>query len=902
MFRLGPKRNLFADESLNAIAALQAVNSIEFARNSLALLNAGQPSAVFRTLEERKRLSGLGVKDFRNCEASKGWASLKYEARRRDDFAQIALTSGTTGAPKAIALSSRNIADTVERLNDVMQTSSDIREYVAIPVTYSFGMGRVRAVSAVGGSFYIPENGFSPLEIARMLEAGEINALSAVPTLLRVLLENQNLFSAGRSSMRWIEIGSQPMDAGAKEQLRNLFPNASIIQHYGLTEASRTTFLRVHEASNEALDSVGAPTGQVEISIDTMGRVSIRGAHVARFELTEGGERALTNDEGWLVTNDLGEIKDGNLHLQGRIDDLINIGGVKLNPEALERDIARKVGLAPANFAVSKVPDPVRGDGIAVAIEANVKNPKLDLYRAAIDAAAAYGVNAASSIAIMQVDALPRTETGKIRRQEIAKQFVAQNLTFEAANQNRPVEPQAIRGRQKPKNENENSIANSGDASTLERELVSIWQAALGRDDISLDLSFYDIGGDSLSAVTVALNLEKAGISPKISQGIFEGKTIRELTKQFQLDTGTDFVIEPTPEKSQIAWFSQASNFIKGVALLCMIGSHWIPPYLDRFSLKRSALNDGLAVFFSLGTPTIAFIFGVGLTVYQLRQRRKNKSAFGRNYRLSLALLALGVLLNGAIELVGFILMKKSMADGAFGDVLFSPFVYFFVATASLPLWLGALKINKKSIITVLIASGVLFSLYSVFAAYLGVYSRSHGLMELLLIGRWNVFQMAGISLFGVATGLSFQLLFEKQKSLAPMAAIGAILVAVAIGASAMTGALSIWTEFPKQVSLMTIAFYSGVAIVILASFRELAGFCRRTKISRIALEIVCSVGVLLFPLFVLQSFVYRSATIASKMTGASFLVCLTALIVVFAIGAGLMIRRVHRLYYARHS
>ena len=179
-------------------------------------------------------------------------------------------SSGTEGPPKAIVLTHRNLSDVVERLNAVMHVTSDIREYIGVPVTYSFGLGRVRCVMAVGGSVYVPEK-FNPSEIRRMLEQGEINALSAVPSLCRILLNSAEMFEGIGKRIRWIEIGSQYMAADDKAAMRRLFPNARIVQHYGLTEASRSTFIDISEARLEHLDSVGSVKGLVEIRIDPEG-------------------------------------------------------------------------------------------------------------------------------------------------------------------------------------------------------------------------------------------------------------------------------------------------------------------------------------------------------------------------------------------------------------------------------------------------------------------------------------------------------------------------------------------------------------------------------------------------------------------------------------------------------
>jgi hypothetical protein len=499
-----------------------------------------------------------------------------------------------------------------------------------------------------------------------MLGRGEINAISAVPTLWRILMQNSDLFGKERKSVKWIEIGSQLMTSTEKEALKAFFPNAVIVQHYGLTEASRSTFLRIHETDGDALASVGKAIDPVEIKTDFAGRIMIRGPHVAHYELTATGPFPLTDDAGWLTTNDIGAIKDGFLHFEGRIDDLINCGGIKINPEALERELAKALGASPDELAVARLPDATRGDGILVALSSTSAIDEISARMAAANATAALGINVAGAITVSRLAELSRTETGKFKRSAIAGQFLAQTGSvsdgapsqpaggleatlvqlWRAALGDRAISPtdrffdlggdlhaaealipqmeaagvpaSVARGMLDGLSIHEiaqqsTSIAGADNHEALERKILSIWRDALGRNDVSVEESFYDIGGDSLSAVTVALNLERAGLDPALAHGVFDGKSIRQLAMEYSAAAGASSAasdLDP-PQKTEVAVFSEASNFMKGVVLLCMISSHWMPPYLRKFELADSPLAEFLALFFSLGTPTLAFMFGM---------------------------------------------------------------------------------------------------------------------------------------------------------------------------------------------------------------------------------------------------------------------------------------------------
>jgi acyl-CoA synthetase (AMP-forming)/AMP-acid ligase II len=294
-----------------------------------------------------------------------------------------------------------------------MKMTSDVREYVGVPATFSFGMGRYRAISAVGGQAYLPPRGFDPLELSRMLSAGQVNSLSVVPTLLRIILAAPAVIGEAGKYLRWMEIGSQYMTAEEKRRVWDLFPNAVIIQHYGLTEASRSTFLTISDALLEELESVGRAVGQTELDLSLRHHIRIRGPHVARWRIDADGLHDLLDKDGWLQTNDLGHIKDGFLFYDGRADDLINSGGMKIVPDRLEEQIRRR--LAPGTWiAVAKVPDAQRGDGILVAVEAEPSGlaPVCEAARATLED---MGVSAGSSLHVMALDALPVTGTGKVQ-------------------------------------------------------------------------------------------------------------------------------------------------------------------------------------------------------------------------------------------------------------------------------------------------------------------------------------------------------------------------------------------------------------------------------------------------------------------------------------------------------
>ena len=936
------------------VVGLVAVNSPAFVEASFAAQAAGQITVPLRSEGDHARIAAASVTRIVAPAAGSGWGRLPYTPPHDDAVAQILFTSGTTGEAKGIALTNANIADTTQRLTAVMGLDASVREYVGVPVYYSFGIGRCRAVSAAGGAWYIPPRGFDPIEIAAMLKAGEINAISAVPTLWRLVLAAPDAIAPYASVVKWIEIGSQPMSRAEKEGLKALFPAAVIVQHYGLTEASRATFLSIHAHSGAALDSVGVATGAAEVKLSADQRIMIRGPHVAPLALTGAGYRTLTDPDGWLTTEDLGALEDGQLIFRGRADDLINCGGVKILPDALEAAIRADLGLA-GGLAVARLPDPLRGDAILVAF---VPQGGLDagaVQAAALRAAEQIGLQAAGALKVLEIAEIPVTDTGKVRRQTLADLYASPPPTTTASADGQPagdlmgLEGQLLAiwrealgrddvtvsqgfydvggdslsavgvalGMEKAGFPPElahgifdglsiaeiarRQLSASAPPSAVEQQLLAIWREALGRQDVTVHQGFYDVGGDSLSAVSVALGMEKAGFPPEIAHGIFDGKSIAQLCRDLEPAAPGDEA--SAQAKSEIAILGEASNFIKGIVFLCMIASHWAPTFLYMLQLRYGPVDQAMALIFSLGSPTLAFAFGTGIALFHHRQLEVSPPAFRRNIRLAVWLLGGGLLVGAGADLLSEWVQTRTIdaADALTALLSGGPFFFYLLATLAIPLGLPALKLGVGSALNVLLIAAGLY------ATYLGLdrilpaagENRIYATVREALVGHWSLFQMSAIVLAGVAAGLIVEAHLRAGGKLRAFLRHGLLLMVGGLLMSAAAGDLASWISFPKPITLWAVAFYCGLAMIILATFETLSERIAGLPPIRGLVAWVCCAGILLFPLYVAQSLVFHSSEILRHYTGFSPPKALAIVILVFAAAVAQPLWRVYKLYYA---
>jgi len=468
-----------------------AVNHTGYVEAMLRCIEDGNIAVPLRSDNDHDRINAANVTKIITPTFDGDWMTRKFTPQEIDALALISFTSGTEGNPKGVILTHKNLTEVVTRLNSVMRLDNSIREYIGVPVYHSFGFGRCRAVATVGGQFFIPSNGFNPSEIGTMLRNGEINSISAVPSLWRLLLVNKDLIGSYGKRVRWIEIGSQYMSRQEKEELRNLFPEARIVQHYGLTEASRTTLLEIHQAEGNALESVGQALGSVNIKLTEAGRISIRGEHVAQAYLIDGKEVKLKDEEGWFLTNDLGSLENGYLYYKGRADDVINCGGIKVHPETLETKVYASIGYS-NGIAICRKTDPMRGDGFLVAVTSEVQIDKQQLRTLVLQSIQDMGVNAGNAITIIDVDSLPKTATGKIQRKQLAEWYMREF----------PQEDRQIDSLDEPASDNS--------------PIQAIFCRTLKVNQIQIEDTFISLGGDSLSYVQISMELERyLGYLPK---------------------------------------------------------------------------------------------------------------------------------------------------------------------------------------------------------------------------------------------------------------------------------------------------------------------------------------------------------------------------------------------------
>lgn len=348
-----------------------------------------------------------------------------YQQPEPEQIADVLFTTGTTSAPKGVALNHKNLAAAALNINTFIQNTADDVELLALPVSHSFGLGRVRCVLSKGGALVLLGTFASMKKFFGQMEQYHCTGFGMVPAGWNYIKKmSGRKIGQFAEQLKYIEIGSSFMPIEDKELLCELLPNTRICMHYGLTEASRSAFMEFH-SEHDYLDTAGKASPNVDVKIfdadgkqqptGAEGEVCVKGEHVTCSYWNETPER-FANDfyDGYFRTGDAGCLdEEGYIHLKSRIKEIINVGGKKVSPMEVEDILNTIPGIEDSACVAMLDPEGVMGELVKAFIvckDASLTDaailealkPNLEVYKL--------------PAAIERVDAIPKTASGKVQR------------------------------------------------------------------------------------------------------------------------------------------------------------------------------------------------------------------------------------------------------------------------------------------------------------------------------------------------------------------------------------------------------------------------------------------------------------------------------------------------------
>jgi long-chain acyl-CoA synthetase len=340
-----------------------------------------------------------------------------------DSVADILFTTGTTGTPKGVQLTFANEASATVNINEYIGNKSDDIELLALPISHSFGLGRLRCCLSTGASIILLGNFANIKKLYRIMGEKHVTGFSMVPASWRYLQKmSGDKITEFKDQLRYIEMGSSYMSGDEKIALARLLPRTRICMHYGLTEASRSTFIEFHE-DNDYIDSVGKASPHTvikifdeqgnECPIDTEGEICIKGTHVTNGYLNVSNNHIFWGD--YFRTGDWGHLsKDSYLYLSSRKKELINVGGKKVSPLEVETQIMKVKGVYDCACVAAPDKDGYLGEVVKAYI---VKEYNTDITFQTIRDSIEGTLEYYKLPTLWEwIDKIPRTQNGKIQR------------------------------------------------------------------------------------------------------------------------------------------------------------------------------------------------------------------------------------------------------------------------------------------------------------------------------------------------------------------------------------------------------------------------------------------------------------------------------------------------------
>jgi acyl-CoA synthetase (AMP-forming)/AMP-acid ligase II/thioesterase domain-containing protein/acyl carrier protein len=497
----------FSLRDLRAKALVVAEDAADAARQAAA--GAGVP-----VLRLRRRGSAAGRFELAggpvaaDVSGDAAWASAH-------DVALLLYTSGTTSRPRLVPLLGRNLLASARSISATLTLQPDDVCLNIMPLFHIHGLMASVMATLEAGAGVVCTDGIYGARFFEWLEEFRPSWYSAVPTMHQaVLRQARHHGPIGRHGrLRLVRSSSASLPASVLHELEDTF-GVPVIEAYGMTEASHQIASNPLPPGVRKAGSVGPAAGPEIAVVDENGRrvapgtdgeVVIRGDTVTPGYVggREPTEAAVV--DGWLRTGDRGRLdEEGYLYLTGRLKELINRGGEKISPCEIDEVLLGHPAVRQA--LVFAVPHRQLGEEIGAAVElkrAGVADEH-ELRRYAAKVLPAFKTPRVIRI----VDTIPTGPTGKLERSRLAALLDIPELDDEAPSP---------------------YLAPRDD---IERRVAALWQRLLRVERVGVRDRFMALGGDSLLAVQMLLEVSDAeGVEAPFTRFLEEG-TIEALAAE----------------------------------------------------------------------------------------------------------------------------------------------------------------------------------------------------------------------------------------------------------------------------------------------------------------------------------------------------------------------------------
>lgn len=369
--------------------------------------------------EERRAVGealGVPVLSPDDYEALVAGAPRPFPGVDEDALATISYTGGTTGTPKGVMLSHRNLLANALHNLAVTGHGAEDRWLHVCPMFHVAGTSNVFACTWVGARSVILPRFEARAVLAAVARHGITHAVF-VPTMLAMLLELAG--GCDVSSLRHVQYAASPISPDLQRRVLEWLPDCDVVQFYGMTEAAPTV-TRLSRADHDVRPaSMGVPVPGVQAEVRAprgeVGELWVRGPNVMLGYWNRPDATAAALVDGWYRTGDLArEDEDGYLFMVDRAKDMIITGGENVYSVEVEAVLASHPAVE--EVAVFGVPSERWGEAVHAVVVAGGEVSEAELIAWCRDALGGFKVPRAITFAD---EPLPKSGAGKLLKNRL---------------------------------------------------------------------------------------------------------------------------------------------------------------------------------------------------------------------------------------------------------------------------------------------------------------------------------------------------------------------------------------------------------------------------------------------------------------------------------------------------
>ncbi len=814
--------------------------------------------------------------------------------------AYIFFTSGSTGIPKGVVGSHRGLAHFLDWQRKTFGIGPGDRAAQITTLSFDMVLRDMFLALTSGATLCIPQESdvLDPKAILNWMASERISILHVVPSLLRAWINNA---PSGLllPDLRRVFLAGEPLTEALILSFRAAFGDKALLTNfYGPTETTLIKCFHPVIQVEAGLQPIGRPQPETQIlilnrsgklcGVNEIGEIAIRtpfrtlgylNAPEATAKVFVANPFRSDADDLLYLTGDSGCYRtDGLLTMRGRMDDQVKIRGMRVEPAEIEAAIGRCPGVREA----------------AVVARENSNGIK---YLTGYIVPEHGGRVPAAEAPITRVREFL---LGKLPENMVPSEFVV--LDSLPLLPNGKVDKKALKSIESSSGIQVNSRVDmkDGPKTSREAELLEIWKSVLGHDRVSVHDSFVELGGDSLTAISALVRMQRLGIADSYARGIFQGWSIRQIADMSDGlgDQAATLAMQPRVRTNLFV------NVLRGILVVILVTGHWFEGLLNRLPASLHGLQEILMPLFNVATPGFAILFGLSLGyIYFPRYLTDRKQCVRALYWGALLVFA-GVLLRGGISNSTDLLSGKPFDSTQFFNNFYSAILYYALALLSVPLWFRLLASASKVYRRILLMMAASYFLYHG-ALWLFLAHEQHGFIQLcrlMLVAKFNYFNMSMGALGGVAAGIYLYRWSLKKLPLQELAGrlAGAGVAAVAVGLVLLYGETGGFHAL-HDAAIMPVwkwIFYAGTLLLSASLLsRVLTLYEHISRHLRISINTIGVLGQISLPVFVFHNMVLEVKALLI-FWGMNSTLALVLPLLVFLAGCAWVMLRLYDLYY----